>query len=273
MDTQLLIPILTLGVLGLLFGLGLAAASRKFHVDVDPKLERINTLLPGANCGACGQAGCFGFAESLLGKDGDVNKCRVCGETNKEQIAKLLGKKLEKKAKFTARLRCNGGKKVKDKFIYTQIQDCVAANLVMKGQKECLYGCLGFGTCERVCPFDAIHMSSEGLPVVDDEKCKACNKCVLACPKKLFTLVPVNSPVYVACSSHDMGKDVKAVCPVGCISCKLCEKACAFDAIHVIDNLARIDFTKCTSCGKCVTACPMKTILIKGKTIEVAVGV
>ncbi len=264
-----MIPILTLGALGLLFGLGLAMASRKFHVEVDQKLEKINNLLPGANCGSCGKPGCFGFAESLLTKDGDLDKCRVCGEENKEVIAKLLGKSLEKKVKLTARLRCNGGKKVKDKFVYTQIQDCVAANLVMKGQKECVYGCLGFGTCARVCPFGAIQMSSEGLPVVDDAKCRACNKCVLACPKKLFTLIPVNSPVYVACSSHDMGKDVKAVCPVGCISCKMCEKACAYDAIHVIDNLARIDFTKCTACGKCVAACPMKTIIMKGKAVEV----
>ena len=263
METQILMPVLILGVLGLLFGIGLAIASRRFHVDVDPRFEKITALLPGANCGACGKAGCFGFAESLFTKEGDVDKCRVCAETNKELIAEILGRKLEKKAKLTARLLCNGGKKVKDRFIYTQIKDCVAANLVMKGQKECVFGCLGFGTCAKVCPFGAIRMSEEGLPVVDDNKCRACNKCVIACPKKLFVLVPVNSPVYVACSSHYSGKEIRAICPVGCISCKLCEKACPSDAIHVVDNQARIDYKKCTSCGKCVIACPMKTILIK----------
>jgi Na+-translocating ferredoxin:NAD+ oxidoreductase subunit B len=259
----ILLPVLILGVLGLLFGISLAMASKRFHVEIDPRLEKINTLLPGANCGACGKPGCFGFAESLLSKEGDLEKCRVCGDTNKAAIATVLGKKLEKKTKLTARLHCNGGKKVKDRFVYTQIQDCVAANLVMKGQKECVYGCLGFGTCVRVCPFDAITMSKEGLPVVDDNKCRACNKCVIACPKKLFTLSAVQSLVTVACSSHDIGKEVRSVCPVGCISCKACEKACPFDAIHVIDNLARIDYVKCTSCGKCVSVCPTKTILQK----------
>jgi len=117
-------------------------------------------------------------------------------------------------------------------------------------------------------------MSSQGLPVVDPAKCKACNKCVLACPKKLFTLVPVTGKVYpatvhsggvyVACNSHDTGKDTKAVCPVGCIACKLCEKACKFDAIHVIDNVAVIDYNKCTSCQECVKVCPMKTIQARG---------
>jgi len=262
---QILIPVLTLGILGLLFGIGLAVASRRFHVDVDPRFEKISALLPGSNCGSCGKAGCFGFAESLLTSEGDIDKCRVAGLANKESIAQILGRKLEKRSKLTARLRCNGGTKVKDKFIYAQIQDCAAANLVMGGQKECVFGCLGFGNCQRVCPFDAIRMSKERLPVIDDDKCKACGKCVIACPKKLFVLSPVDSPVYVACSSHYGGKDVRAVCPVGCISCKLCEKSCPCGAIQVIDNLARIDYKKCTSCGKCVDACPRKTIVIKKK--------
>ena len=128
--------------------------------------------------------------------------------------------------KKTAVLHCNGGKKVRDRFFYQGIEDCVAANLVLGGQKECVFGCLGFGTCVKVCPFGAIKMSDEGLPIVDADKCKACNKCVVACPKKLFSLVPVAGKVYVACSSHDLGKDTKAVCPVGCIACRLCEKAC-----------------------------------------------
>lgn len=260
---EFLIPIISLSVLGLLFGLGLVFASRKFHVEIDPRLEKVCTVLPGANCGACGYAGCVGFAESLFKQGGEIDKCRVCADETKELIARLLGRTIEKKVKVVARLHCNGGKKVKDRFFYNQIRDCACANLVMKGQKECIYGCLEFGTCARVCPFGAITMSDEGLPVIDESKCRACGKCVAICPKKLFTLIPVGSPVYVACSSHDIGKNTKAVCPVGCIACKLCEKACKFDAIHVIDNLARIDYKKCTSCGLCVAACPTKAILIK----------
>jgi len=279
---EILIPILTLGFLGACFGVGLAIASKRFAVQIDPRLERIHGLLPGSNCGSCGGAGCFGFAEGLLSGKFSPDACRVANEQTKEQIAKILGKSLEKRVKKIAALYCNGGKKIKDRFIYKGIEDCVSANLVLGGQKECVWGCLGFGTCEKVCPFGALKMSEDGLPVVDPKKCKACNKCVIACPKKLFALVPVSGKVYpvrdydvankmvgvsngvyVACSSHDSGKETKAVCSVGCIACKLCEKACKFDAIHVIDNLAIIDYNKCTSCGECVKVCPMKTIRIR----------
>jgi RnfABCDGE-type electron transport complex B subunit len=273
---EILIPILTLGFLGLLFGIGLALASKKFAVKADPRLEKIVGLLPGSNCGACGGAGCFGFAESILSGKTKIDACRVADDKIKEQIARVLGRKLEKRAESVAILHCNGGIKVKDRFLYQGIEDCVAANLVLGGQKECVYGCLGFNTCEKVCPFGAIKISEENLPIVDTNKCKACNKCVLVCPKKLFTLVPIthnvypvrkdtfssafSNGVYVACSSHDLGKDTIAVCPVGCIACRKCEQVCPVDAIHVIDNLAVLDYDKCTSCGKCVEVCPTKTI-------------
>lgn len=256
----ILIPVLTLGFLGAVFGIGLAIASKKLSIQTDPRLEKIHGLLPGANCGACGGAGCFGFAEDILSGKRSIDACRVSPEAVKEQIARLLGQKIEKKAKRIATLYCYGGKKVEEKFLYQGIKTCVAANLVLGGQKNCRFGCLGFGDCVRVCPFDAISMSEEGIPVVDEAKCKACNKCVLICPKKLFSLVPQKNRVYVACSSHDIGKDTKAVCPVGCIACRKCEQVCPVEAIHVIDNLAVIDYNKCTSCGECVKVCPMKTI-------------
>jgi ferredoxin len=169
--------------------------------------------------------------------------------------------------------------RVKDRFLYQGIEDCVAANLALGGQKECVWGCLSLGSCVRACPFGAIKMSDEGLPVVDKNKCKACNKCVEIYPKKLFSLVPITHPVYpvtkdtplsdfcndvfVACSSYDLGKETKAICPVGCIACRKCEQICPVDAIHVVDNLAVIDYHKCTSCGECVKVCPMKTIRIR----------
>ena len=260
---EILIAVLTLGFLGLLFGIGLAIASKKLAVQVNPKLEEIQHLLPGSNCGACGNPGCFGFAESLLSGKGTVDRCRVCSEEAKERIARIMGVTLEKQAKKIATLHCNGGIRVKDKYSYKGASDCVAANLVLGGQKECIFACLGFGTCVSACPFGAIHLSAGGLPIVDKVKCRSCNKCVLACPKKLFSLVSVAYPVYVACSSHDSGKAVKDVCPVGCIACKLCEKACPFDAIHVIDNLAVIDYHKCTSCKECVKVCPDNTIRVR----------
>jgi len=260
---EVLIAILILSILGLLFGIGLAVASRRLAVQVDPKLEAVQHLLPGSNCGACGNPGCFGFAESLLGGKAGIEGCRVCNEETREKIARVMGIAVVKQNKKVATLHCHGGVKVKDKYIYSGVDDCIAANQVLGGQKSCVYACLGFGTCVAACPFGAISMSSEGLPVVDKVKCRSCNKCVLACPKKLFSLVSVNNNVYVACSSLDTGKDVRSVCPVGCIACKLCEKACKFDAIHVIDNLAVIDYHKCTSCGECVKVCPTKTIRIR----------
>jgi Na+-translocating ferredoxin:NAD+ oxidoreductase subunit B len=278
---EIFIPILILGALGLLFGIGLAIASKRFAVQVDPRLDRVHGLLPGANCGACGGAGCFGFAEEVLSGKKSIDSCRVAEEKIKEQIAKLLGQEIEKKAKLVATLHCYGGIRVKDRFVYKGIEECAAANLILGGQKSCVYGCLGFGDCVKACPFGAIKMSDDGLPVVDESKCKACNKCVLICPKKLFSLRPVthkaypvrdydvaskardvSNGVYVACMSHATGKDTRAVCLVGCIACKKCEQICPADAIHVIDNLAIIDYNKCTSCGKCVEACPMKTIKI-----------
>jgi len=260
---EILIPVITLGLLGIIFGVGLAIASKKFEVEIDPRLEKIHSLLPGSNCGSCGGAGCFGFAEAVLSGKLMIDNCRVANDQAKEEIAKVLGRELKKRLKTVATFHCNGGNKVKDKFIYQGMDDCVAVNLQLGGLKECFYGCLGFGSCVKVCPFGALKMSNEGLPVVDTKKCKACNKCVLICPKKLFTLSPISQAVHVTCCSHDLGKDTRAVCPVGCIACKLCEKACKFDAIRVIDNLALIDNNKCTSCGECVKVCPVKCILVR----------
>lgn len=276
---EILIAILILGFLGSLFGVGLAIASKRFAVEVNPKLEEVQHLLPGSNCGVCGNPGCFAFAESLVNGKSAVEGCRVCNDESKEKIARVLGLAIEKQNKKIATLHCNGGLKVKDRYLYDGVNDCVAANLVLGGQKSCVFACLGFNTCVKVCPFNAISISCESLPVVDKVKCRACNKCVLICPKKLFSLISIASNVYVACSSHDLGLNVKSVCAVGCIACKLCEKACKFDAIHVTGssttprvnpeqsrgggNLAVIDYNKCTSCGECVKVCPAKTIRVR----------
>ncbi|MDD5130531.1 MAG: RnfABCDGE type electron transport complex subunit B [Candidatus Omnitrophica bacterium] len=260
---EILLAAIILGSLGFIFGVGLAFASKKLAVSVDPKLTEVQHLLPGANCGACGNPGCFGFAENLVSGKSVIDSCRVCNDESREKIAKILGLALEKQHKKIATLHCNGGLKVKDKYLYDGVSDCITANLVLGGQKSCVFACLGFGTCVKSCPFGAIIMSPEALPVIDKVKCRSCNKCVLVCPKKLFSLVSINNPVFVACSSHDSGREVKSVCPVGCIACKICERTCRFDAIHVIDNLAVIDYHKCTSCKECVGVCPAKTIRIR----------
>lgn len=251
-------PIIILGALGLLFGIGLFIASRVFFVKIDGRVEMIERVLPGTNCGACGLAGCTGLAKAIVHGQADVMGCVAGGENVADQVAEVMGVKAGAVEKKVAVLRCQG-RNVKDRFVYEGIRTCEAAILIQGGPKECSYGCIRFGDCAGACLFDALHMV-DGFPQVDEAKCTSCGKCVEACPKHLFELVGLGETVHVQCQSHDMPKNTRQVCDVGCIGCKKCEKICPFDAIHVENNLAVIDFEKCTSCGKCVDECPMNTI-------------
>lgn len=258
---HILIPLLILGGLGLLFGAGLALASQKFLITVDPRIEKIYAKLPGANCGACGMAGCMGFAEGLIKGGYTVDKCVISQEGVRQEIAEILGVEAKTKIKQVAVLHCHGGnQRAKDKFNYSGIKDCVSANLVMLGFKACIWGCIGYKTCVKLCPFGAIRMNKENLPVIDRNKCTACGKCVSGCPKKLFSLVPADRNYAVRCKSLNLGKKVTEVCSVGCISCRKCEKACPKGAIKLIDNLAVIDYSLCDNRGECFKVCPTKTI-------------
>jgi len=260
MATEIIVPVLTLSGLGLIFGVGLAIASKKLCVNIDPKVDAVYMKLPGANCGACGMAGCMGFAQSLIQGTCTVEKCPVTDPRKKKEISELIGSQVSQQIKTVAVLHCGGGKKVKNKFKYDGIKDCIAANLIAGGQKTCIYGCLGFGSCARVCPFGAITMGPDELPIVDENKCTACGKCVTICPKKLFSLVAAEKKFYTNCSSLDFGKAVLDVCPVGCIACHKCEKACPVQAITVNSNLAVFNYAKCQNLGECLKVCPTKCI-------------
>lgn len=251
-------PLLILGSLGLLFGLGLFVASRVFRVHVDPRVARIEHALPGSNCGACGLAGCSGLAKAIVHGSAEVTACIPGGEEVAELIADVMGVEAHATEKRVAILRCQG-REVVDRYVYEGVRTCAAAALLHGGPKACLYGCIGYGDCEKLCPFDAIHMV-DGLPVVDEAKCTACGKCVAGCPKGLFELLPLSRLVHVRCVSRDKGKVVRQVCEVGCIACKKCERVCQFDAVHIEGNLAVFDYEKCTSCGMCVKECPTGTI-------------
>lgn len=267
---EIIIPILALGVLGVLFGVGLALAAKKFYVTTDPRIEQIVSYLPGVNCGACGMAGCMGFAEALVQGVSVLESCVGTQEESRISISKIMGIEVRSKIKNVAVLHCNGGSlRAKNKYIYQGVKDCISANQVLGGQKLCGYGCIGYGTCAKICPFGAIEMSGEDLPVVIEEKCKACGKCVEACPKKLFSLAPVSKNFLIRCKSLDLGKKVMNVCSVGCIACRKCEKACPVKAISVVDNLAVIDYNKCGNYGECFNVCPNKTIAKKDKYIWV----
>ncbi len=248
--------------LGAVFGSGLAFAAKKFAVQIDPRVEQVTDVLAHAHCGACGYAGCEQYAEAVV-KNPDVspNLCIPAGARGAEAVALITGKKAEIKEPQFARIMCQGSwsKSVK-RFRYEGVQDCRAAILGGGGDKACRYGCLGYGTCSRVCPFGAITMTDDHLPFVDITKCTGCKKCEAACPTKVIEVLPASKQVLVTCHSRDKGGDTKKNCQVGCIACGICVKTCPFDALAVENNFAKVNLEKCRVCSLCVTKCPTKAI-------------
>ena len=256
-----LAAVITLGGFGLLFGLGLAFASKKFAVPVDPRLEEIVTALPGANCGGCGYPGCVAYAEGIL-EGAELTLCPVGGAAVAARLAEIMGAgDVEVKEKLVATVYCQGDKEAcGSRHQYAGVQTCSAAQAVGGGDKACSFGCLGYGDCAAVCPFDAITMSEDRLPIIDEEKCQSCEKCVAACPRNIIGMRPESNRVQVRCLSTDKGAVVRKICQIGCIGCGICARVCPFDAITVENNLATIDPAKCRNCGLCVPKCPTHAI-------------
>ncbi len=245
-----------------IFGLGLALTAKKFAVKMDPRIDQVKEVLANAHCGACGYAGCAAYAEAVVTDPNvAVNLCTPGGNKCSEAVAQITGKVAERTDPKIARLYCQGDtSRSLRKFKYEGVMDCRAAVIAAGGDKSCVYGCLGYGSCESACPFDAIHMSENDLPVINPEKCTACGKCVSTCPKMVLELGPVEGPVVIRCHSKDKGPVVRKACKVGCIACGTCVKTCPYEAITIENNLARIDFSKCQSCGLCVSKCPTNAI-------------
>jgi len=260
MIDQILIPVAIIGGLGLLFGLGLAFASKKFEVKVDERVANVREVLPGANCAACGQTGCDAFAEAVVAGKVSTLGCPVGGAAVAKKIGAILGVENSEVEEKIAQVMCKGTlQNCKRKFDYQGIEDCVSAAAVYGGPSSCLYGCIGFGTCAKVCPFGAI-IIEDGVAKVMDGKCTGCGMCVKACPKNIIALVPKASRHIVTCSSLDKGNIVRQVCSVGCIGCTRCVKACPSGSITMNGALARINNKICTNCGECVKVCPTGAI-------------
>lgn len=249
--------------IGTIFGLGLAFAAKRFSVKIDPRVEQVKDVLAHAHCGACGYAGCEQYAEAVVNKpDVPPNLCTPAGSKAAEAIALITGKKAEVREPIYSRIMCQGSwSKSTKRFKYEGVRDCRAAVLAGGGDKTCIYGCIGYGTCMRVCPFGAITMSEDHLPVVDMVKCTGCRKCEAACPKKVIEMLPGSKAVLVACHSRDKGVEVRKNCQIGCIACVKCVKICPFDATSISNNLSRIDVNRCRVCGLCVGACPTSAIV------------
>ena len=261
MVTGIIIAAAVVGILGILIGIFLGIASEKFKVEVDEKEILVRNELPGNNCGGCGYAGCDALAKAIAAGQAEVGACPVGGASTAEKIGAIMGVAGGTAEKKVAFVKCKGTcDKTKVQYNYYGVDDCKKVSVVPgAGEKACTYGCMGYGSCVKACAFDGGHVV-DGVAVVDKEKCVACGKCVSSCPNHLIELVPYKAEHLVQCSSHDKGKDVKSVCESGCIGCTLCTKQCEFDAIHMEDNLAVIDYEKCTNCGKCAEKCPVKVI-------------
>lgn len=271
MDWNLVIyAVAAMGGLGLVMGGLLAIASIKFHVDVDPRVEKVRAVLPGANCGACGIPGCDAAAEAIVEGKVPFDACVAGGHSVAEAVAAVLGLEAGERAEpVVTLLRCQGGKgNVEPRYQYQGLEDCHAANLIAGGPLACTYGCLGFGDCVRSCPFDAMEMGENGLPQIDLDKCTRCGICITTCPRDIIAFLPESAEVVNLCVSKDKGSVTRKGCKVGCIACKACEKVCEPEAIVVVDNLAVIDYSKCNSCGKCIEKCPPKCLVWRTKISE-----
>lgn len=257
---QILIAVLIIGGMGLLFGTLLGIASRVFAVETDERIPKVTEVLPGANCGGCGFAGCGAYADAIVTKGAPANLCPVGGRTAADKIAEILGIEVGEAEKKIARVLCAGGSGcAAQKYVYDGPMDCHSAARLGGGEKMCPQGCLGLGSCVKVCYFGAISVES-GIAVVDESKCGGCGACARECPKNVIKIMPEKTKFAVTCKSTEKGKLTRQVCEVGCIGCGICAKNCPKEAIEIRDNLAFIDEEKCVGCGICASKCPQHSI-------------
>ena len=259
MSTAIL-AIICLAILGLILGGIIGFVAKTFAVDVDPKIEETEELLPGANCGGCGFAGCSDFAKAVVEGSAEPGGCPVCSSDAVSKIANLLGLSSGDSEKKVAVVLCGGDNSDAKKTVqYNGIKDCKAASIVAGGDKGCDYGCLGFASCARACPFNAIEMKN-GLAVVHPELCVGCGKCVATCPRNLIKMLPAKAEVHVYCSSPEKGAAKKKVCNVPCIGCRKCVKVAGEDEMVVNGFLISVNYDKLPSkdiieAAKCPTGC------------------
>lgn len=244
--------------------------AKKFHVEVDPRVDEVFEMLPAANCGGCGSPGCKSFAGKIVktADTGDISglMCPPGGAVTMEKIAKFLNLEIKVADPTIAVVRCNGtNEKAPAKAKYDGPTKCSVANSLFAGESGCPYGCLGLGDCVTACTFDAILIDkTTGLPLVSDKNCVACGACVRACPRKIIEIRPVgkkNRRVFIGCINTEKGAVAMKNCKAACIACGKCAKECPVQAITVANNVAYIDTKKCIACGKCIPVCPTKAVM------------
>jgi len=259
--SSILTALLLMLGLGLFVGIFLGVAGIAFKVKVNEKEEKILSALPGNNCGGCGYPGCSGLASAIANGEAPVNQCPVGGDKVANEIASIMGTSAGDSVKKVAFVACKAHcEDITLDYDYYGVEDCRMLSFVPNGgPKSCNDGCLGYGSCVKVCPFDAIHVE-DGVAKVDREACKACGKCVAVCPKHLISLIPYDAMYTVTCSNKQKGPVVMKQCKVGCIGCSLCSRNCPNEAVTVENFNATIDYDKCKDCGVCAEKCPRKII-------------
>jgi len=264
--STLVITIISLCAIGIVSAVILYFVAQKFKVEEDPRIDIVEGLLPGANCGGCGYPGCRGLAEAAVKATTlEGIMCPVGGTATMNKVAAALGREVAAQAPKIAVVRCNGNCENRPRTSrYDGARSCAIEHSLYIGDSGCAFGCLGCGDCVAACPFDAIHMNPDTqLPVVDDDKCVACGACAKACPRSIIELRnkgPKDRRVFVSCVNKDKGGVARKACKTACIGCGKCAKECPFGAITVENNLAYIDYTKCRLCRKCVAVCPTGAI-------------
>lgn len=257
--------IAVMGIVGLFFGLVLAIAGKKLAVEVNPLIHIVEDILPKGQCGACGYAGCQAYAEAVV-TDPDVapNLCTPGKDAVAKKVSEITGKSSKDMEARIAYVKCNNPvTKAPIKYNYSGIDDCVAMSLLQLGPKSCQYGCIGHGTCAKHCPFGAIEMNENGLPIINKQRCTGCGKCESVCPKKIIEMIPVNTKINVVCNSRNRGAKAKHDCSIACIGCGICVKVCPHNALKLENNLPIIDKKICRDVCEdpiCMTKCPTKTI-------------
>ena len=269
MDIGILRSIAVLGGMGFVFAVGLAYASKRFAVEVDPRVEAVEEALASVNCGSCGFPGCKGYAEAVVAEEVDIHQCAPGGEDTLRALADIMGIEITDVISNVAVAQCRGGYEyAQSKFTYDGLRDCRAAQMVSAGFKACTYGCLSMGSCAKACPFNAITISEDGLPVVDEDKCTACGICVSTCPRDIMTLVPQTQEVYLGCMNKDRGRGVKAICEIGCIACRLCVRKNPEEeeGIEMGKALPIINYEKLPSWPEANEVCPQDCFVFRKAT-------
>ncbi len=261
MSSAIVTPVVIVVVAGFIAALLLTIASKVFYVPVDERVSQVREILPGANCGGCGFAGCDDYANAVVNDENQsCSACSVGGAACAAAIAELLGRNAGAGEKMVARVTCNGTCGATGKIAeYQGLMTCKAAKTYFSGNGQCQFGCIGLGDCAAECDFNAIGVI-DGVAVVNRDNCVACGKCVKGCPQHIIQLVPEKNQVHVLCSSKDKAPITRKNCSNGCIACGKCAKVCKFDAITVENNLAVIDMDKCKNCGMCMRVCPTGAI-------------